>query len=83
VAPEGIFGGEPGAPGSFTVNGEPVRTQSRFTLQPGDHVRLDLPGGGGYGPPNVANSQLVPQSDRKCRPEARVDEKRHGDGAAT
>jgi N-methylhydantoinase B len=51
VPPEGIFGGGAGAPGSFTVNGEPVRTQSRFTLQPGDHVRLDLPGGGGYGEP--------------------------------
>ena len=48
-APQGIFGGEAGAAGSFTVNGEPVRTQSRITLQPGDHVRLDLPGGGGYG----------------------------------
>ena len=49
VPPEGIFGGEPGAAGSFTVNGEPVRTQSRVTLKPGDLVRLDLPGGGGYG----------------------------------
>ena len=48
-APQGIFGGEAGAAGSFTVNGEPVRTQSRVTLQPGDVVRLDLPGGGGYG----------------------------------
>ena len=59
VPPEGIFGGEPGAAGSFTVNGEPVRTQSRFTLQPGDHVRLDLPGGGGYGEPRhgVADRQ--------------------------
>jgi N-methylhydantoinase B len=49
VPPEGIFGGDAGAAGSFTVNGEPVRTQSRVTLQPGDVVRLDLPGGGGYG----------------------------------
>ena len=48
-APEGIFGGEAGSAGAFTVNGEPVRTQARVTLQPGDHVRLDLPGGGGYG----------------------------------
>ncbi|MEL6890485.1 MAG: hydantoinase B/oxoprolinase family protein [Actinomycetota bacterium] len=48
-APQGIFGGEPGEAGSFTVNGEPVTTQSRITLQPGDTVRLDLPGGGGYG----------------------------------
>lgn len=49
--PQGIFGGEPGQAGSFTVNGEPVRTQSRVTLAPGDVVRLDLPGGGGYGEP--------------------------------
>ena len=48
-APKGLFGGEAGAAGAFTVNGEPVRTQSRITLAPGDHVRLDLPGGGGYG----------------------------------
>jgi N-methylhydantoinase B len=47
--PQGIFGGGAGAAGSFTVNGESVRTQARFTLQPGDVVRLDLPGGGGYG----------------------------------
>ena len=49
IAPEGIFGGEAGAAGSFTVNGDAVTTQARITLQPGDHVRLDLPGGGGYG----------------------------------
>jgi N-methylhydantoinase B len=49
VPPEGIFGGEAGAAGSFTVNGEAVRTQQRITLQPGDLVSLQLPGGGGYG----------------------------------
>lgn len=49
--PQGIFGGEAGEAGSFTVNGEPVRTQARVTLKPGDVVRLDLPGGGGYGEP--------------------------------
>jgi len=47
--PQGIFGGEAGSPGSFSVNGEAVKTQARITLQPGDVVRLDLPGGGGYG----------------------------------
>ncbi|MEQ8718568.1 MAG: hydantoinase B/oxoprolinase family protein [Acidimicrobiales bacterium] len=48
-APEGIFGGDAGAAGSFEVNGEAVRTQSRIELAPGDVVRLELPGGGGYG----------------------------------
>jgi N-methylhydantoinase B len=58
VAPEGIFGGQPGEPGAFTVNGDAVRTQQRITLAPGDVVRLDLPGGGGYGeiPEAVAGS---------------------------
>ncbi|MCB0967006.1 MAG: hydantoinase B/oxoprolinase family protein [Ilumatobacter sp.] len=50
-APEGIFGGEAGETGSFLVNGEPVRTQARITLQPDDVVTLRLPGGGGYGAP--------------------------------
>jgi N-methylhydantoinase B len=49
--PQGVFGGEPGEPGAFLVNGEPVRTQARITLQPSDVVRLELPGGGGYGTP--------------------------------
>ena len=47
--PQGIFGGRPGAPGSFSVNGEPVTTQSRITPGPDDLVRLELPGGGGFG----------------------------------
>jgi N-methylhydantoinase B len=49
--PAGLFGGEAGAAGRFLVNGEPVRTQARIQLQPGDVVRLELPGGGGYGAP--------------------------------
>jgi N-methylhydantoinase B len=48
-APRGLFGAASGATGAFMVNGEPVRTQQRIVLQPGDVVRLDLPGGGGYG----------------------------------
>lgn len=56
VPPQGIFGGEPGEAGAFTVNGEAVRTQQRISLKPGDLVRLDLPGGGGYGAPEDAAS---------------------------
>ena len=50
--PLGIFGGEPGASGAFSVNGEAITTQARITLQPGDVVRLDLPGGEDSGPLN-------------------------------
>ena len=41
--PQGIFGGEPGDTGSFLVNGDPVRTQARITLQPDDIVTLRPP----------------------------------------
>lgn len=48
-APLGLFGGEAGAAGSFKVNGESVETQSRISLNGDDVIRLELPGGGGYG----------------------------------
>lgn len=56
LPPLGIFGGEAGEAGAFTVNGDAVRTQQRINLAPGDVVRLDLPGGGGYGVPEEAVS---------------------------
>ena len=58
VPPEGIFGGEAGAAGSFSVNSTPVTTQSRVAMRPGDVVRLDLPGGGGYGAPAATRESL-------------------------
>jgi N-methylhydantoinase B len=54
--PQGIFGGESGAAGSFSINGEPVTSQARITLQPGDVVLLELPGGGGYGSPEESGA---------------------------
>jgi N-methylhydantoinase B len=57
VPPDGIFGGKAGEAGRFVVNGTPITTQSRVTLQPGDVVRLDLPGGGGFGAPAPANPE--------------------------
>ena len=49
--PQGVFGGEPGDSGAFLVNGDAVKTQERITLSGDDVVRLELPGGGGYGEP--------------------------------
>ena len=47
--PQGIFGGDSGASGSFQVNGKSVKTQNRIKLESEDVIRLELPGGGGYG----------------------------------
>jgi N-methylhydantoinase B len=47
--PRGREGGEDGAPGKDTLNGEPIEAKSTHELSPGDRVRIETPGGGGYG----------------------------------
>ncbi len=49
--PDGIAGGEPGAHGRFLINGEPTSAVRKLTMNAGDIVLLETPGGGGFGPP--------------------------------
>lgn len=53
VGPPGAFGGSPGLPGICYVvrKGEAVRFPSKFSvvLNRGDRVRVETPGGGGFG----------------------------------
>jgi N-methylhydantoinase B len=48
-APQGREGGEPGAAGHDTLNGEPIAAKSEGDLRAGDRLRIETPGGGGYG----------------------------------
>ena len=48
-APQGAHGGEPGAVGRNLVNGEPVPGKATLELAAGDVVRVETPGGGGFG----------------------------------
>jgi N-methylhydantoinase B len=48
-APAGAQGGEPGAPGRNLLNGDELGPKATGTLRPGDRLRLETPGGGGYG----------------------------------
>ena len=48
--PAGLAGGQDGAAGVFTVNGKPISEGKKMTMQPGDVVVMETPGGGGYGP---------------------------------
>jgi N-methylhydantoinase B len=48
-APPGAAGGEPGAPGRNLLNGEELPPKASGTLQPGDRLRIETPGGGGHG----------------------------------
>ncbi|HEY7453348.1 MAG TPA: hydantoinase B/oxoprolinase family protein [Thermoleophilaceae bacterium] len=48
-APPGADGGEPGEPGRNLLNGEELPPKASGTLSPGDRLRIETPGGGGYG----------------------------------
>jgi N-methylhydantoinase B len=48
-APPGAAGGENGARGRNLLNGRELQAKASGTLQPGDRLRIETPGGGGYG----------------------------------
>ncbi len=47
--PRGRNGGGDAAPGRNLLNGEPLPSKAEGTLAPGDVLRIETPGGGGYG----------------------------------
>jgi N-methylhydantoinase B len=49
--PHGARGGEDGAPGRTLVDGEEQPAKLTRQLRAGDVVRIETPGGGGYGRP--------------------------------
>jgi len=53
TAPYGLMGGLAGNPGVNTIirNGTPINKPSKFHeyLAPMDEIRIETPGGGGYG----------------------------------
>jgi N-methylhydantoinase B len=48
-APRGEQGGGPGLPGRNLLNGEELPAKMTGSLSPGDVVRIETPGGGGFG----------------------------------
>ena len=48
-SPQGLEGGEPGRPGSLSVNGKPWAGSGRSRMAPDDLVRMETPGAGGFG----------------------------------
>jgi N-methylhydantoinase B len=48
-APQGVGGGEPGAPGRNLLNGDDLPGKATRDLRSGDVVRVETPGGGGFG----------------------------------
>jgi N-methylhydantoinase B len=52
-APQGRQGGEPAAAGHNLLNGDELPAKVTRDLRPGDTVRIETPGGGGYGSPGL------------------------------
>ncbi|MGH9259683.1 MAG: hydantoinase B/oxoprolinase family protein, partial [Acidimicrobiales bacterium] len=51
-APHGAAGGGDGVPGCNRVNGNPAGAKAQVRLAPGDVLRIETPGGGGWGTGN-------------------------------
>ena len=49
VPPFGLAGGQPGSPGRNLLNGNEVPGHAALEVSAGDRLRLETPGGGGYG----------------------------------
>jgi len=47
--PYGLRGGQPGKPGKNTLNGKSVPGKANFQTRAGDVLRIETPGGGGWG----------------------------------
>jgi N-methylhydantoinase B len=52
LAPRGSRGGEDGLPGRSFLNGEELPAIAVRDLEPGDLLRIETPGGGGWGKPD-------------------------------
>ena len=58
----GLFGGKSGAPGTVsTSNGEVVEPKLSRMLPPDTVVRIDIPGGGGFGDPARRSDEAIRQ----------------------
>ena len=56
----GRDGGGLGAPGRVSlVSGKAIRSKGRATISGGDFIRLELPGGGGFGDPAARDAEQV------------------------
>jgi N-methylhydantoinase B len=55
-SPWGLAGGGAGACGGQWVNGSPLAGKAAVTLAPGDRLRIETPGGGGWGAAEPAHA---------------------------
>lgn len=56
---EGLAGGQPAKTGAFLQNDQAAAAKTVLWLDPADQVTLQLPGGGGYGPPQQRSETAI------------------------
>ncbi len=61
-APAGAAGGEPGQPGRNVLDGEELEAKSIGELGAGQRLRIETPGGGGYGAPSEEPDKPSPDT---------------------
>jgi N-methylhydantoinase B len=70
-APRGAQGGLDGLPGRNLLNGEELPAKVTRSLEAGDVVRIETPGGGGFGGPPIDSQPgqtYIRRTDGVCRP---------------
>ncbi len=55
----GLFGGQSGAPGKFTIDGVPQHSKATVEIPAGQTAIISLPGGGGYGDPRKRDPAAI------------------------
>jgi N-methylhydantoinase B len=63
-APRGRDGGADGEPGRNLLNGDPLPSKAAGELRAGDRLRVETPGGGGFGPATAGQSRRWPRPSR-------------------
>jgi N-methylhydantoinase B len=75
----GRNGGRDGAAGTVTLaSGKPMRGKGQQTIPPGERLRLELPGGGGFGDPKERDREKVLRDVRDGLVSAEAAEKVYG-----
>jgi len=59
IAPWGLAGGQAARPARYLHNGKPVPSKGQVSLNEGDIITVETPGGGGYGDPRERDREAI------------------------